>query len=159
MTDKTDISPLISSAISLTEKVMAARGVAELDRAAVAASGFVAKGLLTDLVKLLEAERHRADKAQADMQFECDAHIDTAESWREWKLRAITAEEEIAALKTDIESYIRISSELTTEVEELRAKMANPVVLPNRRDSDPAILTYTDAIKAINAAGFATKEG
>ncbi|MBU9823133.1 hypothetical protein J1782_24895 [Rahnella sp. BCC 1045] len=43
------------------------------------------------------------------------------------------------------------------EIAKLKAKLANPVALPNRRDSDPAILTYTDAIKAINAAGFTVK--
>ncbi|MFU2318953.1 hypothetical protein [Rahnella sp. PCH160] len=66
------------------------------------------------VIGVLEAERQRADKAQTDMQFECDAHIETAESWREWKLRAVTAEAELAALK---------------------AKLANPVVLPPRKNA------------------------
>lgn len=48
--------------------------------------------------------------------------------------------------------------ESEAELLALKGKLANPVVLPNRRDSDPAILTYTDAIKAINEAGFTVKE-
>ena len=99
MTDTTDIGPLISAAISLTEKVMAARGVAEIDRAAVAASGFVAKGLLTDLVELLEAERQRADAA----------HKYGSER------------------DSENESLMHTVGRLRVEIAELKAKLANPV--------------------------------
>jgi hypothetical protein len=109
MTDTTDIKALLNELrVTSTEK---------------AGESEVARRVLI-LFDQLEAERQRADVAQADMQFECDAHIETAESWREWKLRAVTAEAEIAALKTDIESYISISGELATEVEALKAKLA-----------------------------------
>lgn len=128
MTDTTDTAAVSEQFKSIRDDVEFYEGTQHC----IAVPIKLAKALLGQL----EAERQRADKAEADMQFECDAHIDTAESWREWKLRAITAAEEIAALK---------------------AKLANPVVLPNRRDSDPAILTYTDAIKAINEAGFTVK--
>ncbi|PKE31014.1 hypothetical protein CWS43_10070 [Rahnella sp. AA] len=116
MTDTTDISALREQA----ETAKVCGGM-------FAISGEQALSLLDQL----EAERQRADKAQADMQFECDAHIETAESWREWKLRAITAETEIAALK---------------------ARLANPVVLGS---SD--VMSRNFAIKAIIAAGFTVK--
>ncbi len=99
MTEKTDISPLISSAISLTEKVMAARGVADLDRAAVAASGFVAKGLLTDLVKLLEAERQQREAAEKELRIrshqlvKADASVEDLEA----ELAAIRGKQEPVA--------------------------------------------------------------
>lgn len=63
----------------------------------------ILRNFANKVLSQLEAERQRADKAQTDMQFECDAHIETAESWREWKLRAVTAEAEIAALKGERE--------------------------------------------------------
>ena len=77
----------------------------------------------------LEAERQRADKTEAK-------YTEVSGWYAKMKTRMLKAEAEIAALK---------------------AKLANPVVLPNRRDSGPAIMTYTDAIKAITAAGFMVK--
>jgi len=63
----------------------------------------------------------------------------------------------IDALETHTRGIEEALIAATDEIAALKAKLANPVVLPNRRDSDPAILTYTDAIKAINVAGFTVK--
>lgn len=46
---------------------------------------------------------------------------------------------------------------LINEIAEMKAKLANPVVLPERRLPTPSILTFSDAIKAINKAGFTVK--
>lgn len=169
MTDTTDIGPLISAAISLTEKVMAARGVAEIDRAAVAASGFVAKGLLTDLVELLEAERQRAD----------DAHKYGSERDSENESLMLTVGRlrvEIAELKGDQKPYGYYSAETETILEQqghasisaepladsrfpLFTAPQKPVVLPSPYYGDRHCLDKREVIAAIEAAGGIVKDG
>lgn len=104
------------------------------------------------LIAAFEAERQRADKAEADMQFECDAHIDTAESWREWKLRAITAAEEIAALKAKLANPV-VLPELCSVVEGEYAD--SPQITP---DPDGYLFYSHKVIESIIIAGFTVKE-
>lgn len=112
--------------------------VAMVERQAQRLAALLAQ--LDEAEAALAAQRQRADKAQADMQFECDAHIETAESWREWKLRAVTAEEENA---------------------ELRAKLANPVASPRVEGLFRQVQFERDCewIDEIRKAGFTVKGG
>lgn len=107
---------------------------------------------IINLTKQLESERQRADNAQADMQFECDAHIETAESWREWKLRAITAAEEIAALKAKLANPV-VLPELCSVVEGEYAD--SPQITP---DPDGYLFYSHKVIESIIIAGFTVKE-
>lgn len=86
--------------------------------------------LLLSKADALEAERQRADDAERKNSLVAGG-IESALKLQE---RAEKAEDEVAALKTDIESYISINGELATEVEVLKAKLENPVVLHNERD-------------------------
>lgn len=113
------------------------------------------------LLAQLEAERQRADKAESNYSDEADARKQVEQNY-------VRLEAEIAALKTDIESYISISGELATEVEALKSKLANPVVLPDLvtnalQSNKPFSLfdiiraTQHGDAEAIIAAGFTVK--
>ena len=96
----------------------------------------------------LEAERQRADRYHF-------VAMSALETQAEISEQLGINEDECDGSPEQVHEKIEM---LQKEISALKAKLANPVVLPNRRDSDPAILTYTDAIKAINAAGFTVKE-
>lgn len=135
MTDTTDIKALSSKIVyQLMDLGCAEEGVEE--RAVAFVSSMISK--------TVEAERQR---------------VAIIEQTSQMRLERANANE---AYYKEMEKYAdkleKAGLQLEAENEALKAKLANPVVLPSRQP-DLAILTYTDAINAINAAGFMVKGG
>lgn len=119
------------------------------------------------LLTQFEAERQRADATFEYKTFYDEAMTASNEEGFACMSAAQVIKyqaEEITALKADIESYIHINGELATEVEALKAKLANPVVLSERWKPcdciDCAYAYDSEATKkAIITAGFTVKGG
>lgn len=122
----------------------------------------------------IEAERQRADELQEKLnqqnklsnmraiQLSGGSAKSRLGSTLDLIRRAEKAEAEIAALQTDIKSYISINGELATEVEVLKAKLPNPVVHPTRAAGHSYASVAISArdeqwFTAINEAGFTVK--
>lgn len=145
MTDTTDIAALRSKAANVIGLLTAESRTESFALDSLA-------DVFDDMFQSLEAERQRADKAQADMQFECDAHIETAESWREWKLRAITAEEALIKEREHSANFEREANLYHEKCETAEAEIAalkpNGLVMPDglHPDTKALVLVFASAM-------------